>query len=359
MTMTQPLSKFERPCDNQAASPLMRLPAELRNKIYRNLFVCAEPLEAANPLDVAEPPEAAEAAKAANGGNVESYNGIVELSGQALACCQRLHKEASPLLYEQNTLSILYKWIPDSVECHVLSAQIDLYTFAETPPAGEVGLWSYVQREHKDYPQPATARLLQHYPSLALVRNVQVVIEYCYGIEMFVACKTLQDLLLDKEVVITALASENDPLGVDMQRDLKGCSMFRCRLIKFEMEGEYDMSPLVKVIVSEEPVADLYSPWKEFMDSVRKMQSAYKQGFYHWQFSRGDHLSHLNQALRENDAAKFRVEISIMQAQAIMFVKQRAQEQKETEKAASEARLAEVDSTADVMIDMFNRQRRR
>lgn len=334
---TLPMLNFEQPCNAQVASPLMCLPAELLNRIYRNLFICAEPLEAVEATD---------------GSNNESYNGIVELSGQALACCQRLYKEASPLLYEQNTLLIRYKSIPDSVECHVLSAQIDLYTSARDPPEDEFGLWSYTQRNHRDNPQLATARLLRHSPSLALIRNVRVYIEYRYGFEMLIVCKTLQDLLLDKEVVISAVYLEHDPLEADLQH-LKSCSMFRCRSIQFETKDKHDMAPLVRVIVSRKPVTDLYSFWNEFMLSVGKLCSAYKESFYGWQSQKGDHLSRLEEALCENDAAEFERETSIIQAQAIMFVKEKAQKQKVAEKTVTEARLAEINSKADEIISMF------
>lgn len=95
----QQVPTFTQPCNPQSASRLIQLPAELRLKIMRMLHQNVGPLDSTAVLPTSTYDYSQHDSK-------DAERPLVELSAQTLACCQVLKKEASSILYEENTLAI-------------------------------------------------------------------------------------------------------------------------------------------------------------------------------------------------------------------------------------------------------------
>ncbi|KAK5953271.1 hypothetical protein OHC33_005839 [Knufia fluminis] len=270
--LQQAASDFEMQAVSQVASPLMRLPAELRLKILRNL------LKNDGPRDPV--PELAN--------QYQTTDRMTELSSQVLACCQRLLHEARAVLYHENTIPIRCE-MPTSrdlqrpptfpIKCGILGAK-EVF-FAETlehlPEARD---WKWCSPDDPSYTfvylnfleQTQTHHLSsdfdtlkKHYHALNKIEKVHITVQYEKGPEMFSVCRVLQDFLKDKRVVFVPelITISSRPRTRSLQQHelnaLKACQMLRCRSIEFRTEHPQDLRQIITTITSQEPVADLFT----------------------------------------------------------------------------------------------------
>lgn len=106
-TDATPITRFQGPADPQTTSTLLQLPIEIQLRIYCFLLKRGSPIstykahyadhKSQSPGD--DPPLH------------ELKSAWLSLSSQLLRCCQMIYRLASPILYEENTLTIdVFRW---------------------------------------------------------------------------------------------------------------------------------------------------------------------------------------------------------------------------------------------------------
>ena len=247
---------FAQPCNPQTASRLIQLPPELRLKIMRMLHKNTGPLDSM----VALPASTYHFSKRDYG---DADRSVVELSTQMLACCQVLQREASPILYEENTLGIEYSRSrsPYCRHFHVLDVLGRLATRPEELPTGSevdhleslIDAWTSSRASW-----PELYRLRKFYQAVKNIRKIQLTVEYKDSTDMFMACKFFKALLLDKDVVFIPKDKSNGsgPSELDC---IKSSRMLRCRSITFA--SSLNLSWLVDGITGVQPFQDLFPTW--------------------------------------------------------------------------------------------------
>lgn len=113
--------RFTKSATSRTRSPLLRLPAELRFKVLRNL------LQTSRMIRMKQHARNSEESN-------EAYSTNTSLSGQMLSCCQQLFMDGIQILYGENTLEIAcVHSAKDGVLRKVLDGQIPI-------PPNEKGL---------------------------------------------------------------------------------------------------------------------------------------------------------------------------------------------------------------------------
>ncbi len=238
---------FRRPRNTQASARFMQLPAELRTTILCTLLK--------SPRAIAWFP------------SEEGFK--LGISAQVVATCQLLHKEASSILYGQNTLRLafLYKGSDAVLTCLVMGTYVTLVDDPAALPTENYDLLSFAQKN------PDSTQFKKYYAALSRIQNVRVEGSFFSEDAVFTTCKVLQPLLQGKNVIFATKVNYPQNLkdgDVDMwQRTcLRSCHILRCREITFE-GCKSDCSSLVQEITtSKDPSKDLFTLWKKMHDCV-------------------------------------------------------------------------------------------
>jgi len=251
------ITVFAQPCDPQTPSRLSQLPPELRLKIWRLLHKHEKPLGSGSILPIVE--------NFYHNDDTADLS-MIELSGQALGCCQMLRNEMWSILYGENTVVITCK----AGGCHECDFSI-LNTTRELLPTNMEDMFP-------DCPYGSLKTFLEHFMfdtdmanrelyrvqrflgGLSNIRKVEMTVVYEDRTMMFRACKFFQAFLQDKDVDFIPRCINSDLQDTELEC-LRSCGILRCRSITFA--SDLDLAWLVDEIVGQEPVKDLLPRWEQ------------------------------------------------------------------------------------------------
>ncbi|KAK5947054.1 hypothetical protein PMZ80_001200 [Knufia obscura] len=329
--------RFSQPCQSQSASRLLQLPPELRIKILRMLLRSSAPL--APLLEEKQKPD-------------ERHS--FDLSGQVLATCQVLHKDASMILYKENILTI--KVVPADqdwgLECYVVDARMDLVHEPHDLPLTEYDLLSIARSSN-----PKT-HFEECYEGLSQISNVRVILQPAYATRdiAFITCMVLQDLLRGKNVTFMTKISKH--AKHDKSEDgtwLLPCRMLRCQHIIFEGHEESCEALVQEVTSSDEPPKDLFLLWTRTIQCVGKLPKVNGQSFDHGDRAMYKFFPRLRSAVFVRDAPTAHNCVTEILKEAIIWNRRYAKQEKAEAKTRYVHRLEMIEAlkqcSADVLVE--------
>ncbi|KAK5942032.1 hypothetical protein PMZ80_005985 [Knufia obscura] len=299
-----PTTTFKNECSTQTSSILKRLPPELRIKIWKLLHKNDGPLNAL-PIHGVK----------TNDNDWYQYPAadlsLIELSGQALSCCQLFRLEAWAILYGANSLEIKFnKGTRDDHGNWLELLGIRLWYVPglegrEGHCKIEKSLILRCGRTERDQ-WPQIYRLSKHFQSLSLVQNVRVMVGYSLPTDVYVACRIIRDLLIKKDVVFTikplrpTSQQNHDNRSVELEY-LKSSRILRCRSITFE--SDLDLSSIIKEVTSDKPLDDLFPKYRNIVETIRDLPVINNRRFRVAQNQDGDTtMRDLQDAVMRGDA---------------------------------------------------------
>ncbi|KAK5938489.1 hypothetical protein PMZ80_009460 [Knufia obscura] len=250
---------------SQSASALLRLPAELRLKIFRNLFFKEEPIRSRR-----------EDLENDSGQTEDDYLDSLDLSSQFLRTCQQAYIEGTDILCGENILSL---WIDKKVTAagcqrqflDVLDISICLPRSHELPRGQEVSLLdcahtcSVVEEEVQEGKEIVIVDwLAEIYPSLARFSKFHITHRFNVHGEVVVVARMLRRLLLNKNVIYNVVTT---PFYYGL---LAATRVLRCRTFEFEglEEERLEVAEHSRIITSRQPVHDTFEMWRSLHEDV-------------------------------------------------------------------------------------------
>lgn len=253
---------FAKPPTPQQASPLLRLPAELRVKILELRLGSAAIIK---PLTC----------------SMRESVGSAQRSAQLLRTCQQLYYEGQVVLYDNSVVAIEFEQRFEAYTCRILNSALHLSNCFPIAPCteepsllngaraicrgeGPDGMWRRVEAE----------RFIQLYPTLMKIRCFRVCIQWDSQESVFVQFRVLRALLENKHVTCVRRG-----LVVDW---LESCKILRCSSFNFKRPGDprlYEDLPITsdtiarntflqdlqETITSRTIVRDTFLQWSDFM----------------------------------------------------------------------------------------------
>lgn len=264
----------------QVQSPLLRLPAEMRVKILRNILKSDQPLYSMEKYRHESPKNFKKVRRL--------YYAQLRLSSQFLCTCQQVKDEGEQVLYGENVLCILYRcdmrW--DSrvshgsigSDCHILRWSTKLpkidcamedHMSQSRGPGSDLHCWNpclcHNFKEDMPYAAPDSTRF----------HRVRVDLHYNDIYAIFTASRSLFPLLENKSVLLQAIPdSQSSDLEPDKNASLlRACRVFRCQSLKVDCSLLRDVdldeiAAIERVVGSEESVDDYHKDYLEFVEDV-------------------------------------------------------------------------------------------
>lgn len=278
------------PRADQASSPLLRLPAELRIKILRNLHRKESVI---HPERYFLDCKSRMVEARLNGQNdeeqkldaLETYEEHVSLSSQTMRTCQQLRDESGDILYMTNTLLISMAQQMRCCQCDNISLQV-LNTDLELPSAEQIR--QHTDTQICDYVTDTKNQLLPHlhkynmnqytqleeflqtYQAVSRFQSIQLQISWDEWEEGAACVRMLRTLFHQKDVLIVLADRSKSEFHLYHQcfRCLR-CKSFDHRQDQesrntksvIEDSGSDDLSRDMSIISSQKPVQDTYMLW--------------------------------------------------------------------------------------------------
>jgi len=238
---------FAKPPTTQQASPLMRLPAELRVKILDILLSRARTIKLR--LASARP---------------------ARRSAQLLRACQQLYSEGHTILYNKNVVAICFGDSEFHDHCLTLKRcvqvgvrlpifHIEQYSLLDVAQA-------FIKLEAPKRDLDAE-RFVQLYPALMKIRNFRIHFRYRDQVDIFVQRRVLRALLNNKHVTCVL---EPAPVAKGHTISwLKSCRILRCSSISFyKFNDTRFLEELRENITSRTIVRDTLMPWVDYLTHI-------------------------------------------------------------------------------------------
>ena len=262
------MNNFQGPPRQQQGSALLRLPAELRTKIWRMLFKSATPLWTLPEFTYhiwqkQEQPQT----------YGMTYDLIPMLSAQVLGACQQIYSEGTTILFEENVLCIFC-----NASCHILGARLPLPEEPSGLPFNDFDLLHLIgQIQFRSI--PTISKCLQSYESLARIQQIRLTFDiedenwYGRGV-LAVSYRVLAQFLYDKDVTMRyyqlSTKSWIDVKDMIKDIDLRSCHILRCQSILFPGPETDATRSMKETITSLEPAPDTYADYRDFEEVIRQ-----------------------------------------------------------------------------------------
>ena len=248
---------FTLTTNQQASSPLIQLPSELRIKILRQLHKSDEPI----------------------------IEATTTLSGQVLRCCQRLYTEAYHVLYAENTVSIesISRTMIDTfMRCSMLGSTIFLNARTKrmqfSGDTGSKGIVDLSRGEEEGLAHEAAeanARKVYESTTHTFARKSEqylLTIRYRSTDDVWTACYAYQHVVHNKSVTIS-LEPANDMILMRNGLD-RSCRLLRCSKVDFSNKlGEHpeQLAASKAIIEGKDGPVDLISQWFRIDEQVTQL----------------------------------------------------------------------------------------
>ena len=276
---------FQHHPNPQNGSRLIRLPAELRVKILRNLLKKPSPIQSLAERDPA------------NNDARAQYDADTSLSSQVLRTCQIAYNEGLLILYKENIIQLHIREDSDnSCELGSFDLTIRYPLDADDISMHQDALLEFAgNAEHCDncvtisecvgsfpaycenpacegYYKNSGKDLVDQYPVLQQFTHIRLVLSWMSNKNgvFVVACRALRDLLRGKHVSISfsLTLSRYYPGVTSRDIDPDQARVLRCASISFEEIGGPHVDMVKSLICSNAPVYDTHAMWRSLMQGV-------------------------------------------------------------------------------------------
>lgn len=258
------IQTFALPQSPQKSCPLFQLPAELRLRIFRRLLKRDTPL-----WPIVD-------------GFMSFLGQDFQLSSQFLRTSQQLYHEGMSVLYQENTLVVVFMRQPPGHGPEEVNLKILRWTLVVSRMAlfdsSKFGVFEQACRtskRHDSSQRYAALQIKEKFPSLRRFRHMYFKIRCAEQIDVALACRIASDLLLDREVMMsinvaekTGYSTQDDTSHLEVKGStvldwLDSCRILRCKSITFEADDKKHTKDIERTITSSEPVIDTWLDWYE------------------------------------------------------------------------------------------------
>lgn len=281
IALSATVSTFRRPRNAQLQSRLVRLPAELRIKILRNLLVSDGPIQSLARC-------IRDTKRTTEDGNVRYAKGV-RLSAQVLSTCQILYNEARDILYHENTIEVditrgsvaisqhFRKRISGEV-CAVLDAVVGM----PNQRAQYMPIEQWVSTQDQDGDKRGAQLLnkwqshfLRLYPSLKQFQHWQINLDFAI-VSTAAACTMLSQLLRDKFVTVLWTTRFRRRMSIEYGQLIGPLKLWRCKRIVFNGFPDKQLCDSVQAVVEgHTPIQDLHAACTELEETVFNKMPGY------------------------------------------------------------------------------------
>ncbi|KAK5092620.1 hypothetical protein LTR70_001991 [Exophiala xenobiotica] len=279
---------FRFPRNPQNISPLLRLPAELRIKVLRNLLKKSQPIPAQKPRSSSAPDDD------------DTTNGPrdLNLSSQLLRASQQLYEEGRQVLYKENVLSIEYG--PGSPlscdECQVLGFTLNIPSDPSRLPSTKFSFFDFAKR------RPYS--LLKMYPALLSFQNIDLTVRSTKKDFVLVICRVMRDFPLGKDVNLIHTV-------VPWYKLLECCRFLRCRSLHIERPAtkwgktEDQLDEIERLVAGRTRVLDTFLKWQELEKDILSDFPPVRGHIFGGDQRVADSMAKAHEAAERYDAIKF------------------------------------------------------
>lgn len=276
---------FTNPQADQASSRLFQLPAEIRQKVLRQLLVHDTAIGTLNSITKDWP---------ADEKAWKVFGEYCSLSAQFLRTCQKSHDESINILYQENVLSIEVEGVSSGEfresRCSMLDVSIPLPNFSHGDMCPSLDMDAYAKRLLKSRVTTErhvraihqSRRMLAIWPVLVKFQRYEVNVEDGDYKAVFMACRMLRYMLKDKTATFKISYEETEDAEDGEDEEERDAEVFlncfkilHCSSREFVFDSQTQTGLLLSKVHlncfrDPGPVKDTYGRWYNLKEDVRR-----------------------------------------------------------------------------------------